>query len=548
MAVEVEAAGQVDEFLRVLRRRIWWIIIPFVVIGSFGTFFAVVVPKKFVSRTKIMVRNADEETGQLGKKASAVEGKVAKYNIMSNARIDTVLTKLRWPDYQALTNPVERREYREDLTEDLSVYLENMPAESDQQLVEIKYMDVTAERATTFLSALKKSWVDEVLQRHLARAQTDLTETNEKLSDLRKSRDNVTADIRQLRLEHEIAPVINQRGRDDRSNSPASFNEQEALEERIAKLEFDIDEQERSLEDSRLERDEMPPRVKVSRTDTDGNLQENLDRIDKSIQRLQDTIDLKGWSSSHTSYRLYKKQIEDLKDKKQQLITQSQARVNLDGADEIDNPDRITMTKEIDKLQRTLSSDIRQKESLVGRLRDVRRKNESLQNAFAKLSTFEEDLKSLNGAIDGLNKRAANLDIQVSKLSSVDGNPFEVQEEPTEASKPTAPNPWFISIGSLIFGLGLGLGLAVLKEYSRSCFRSGRELSRVMTHPVLGTINSIRTRRERARAFLVRGVLGGGSLLFALAVGYVTWAWSENKDALTEPLANAIDNFRKLLM
>ena len=83
MAVEVEAAGQVDEFLRVLRRRIWWIIIPVALIGSLGTFFAVVVPKKFVVRTKVMVRDGDEQTGTLGQRASAIEGAVAKINITS---------------------------------------------------------------------------------------------------------------------------------------------------------------------------------------------------------------------------------------------------------------------------------------------------------------------------------------------------------------------------------------------------------------------------------------------------------------------------------
>ena len=46
MAVEVEAAGQIDEFIRVLRRRIWWIVVPLSVIGSLGIFYAVVVPKK----------------------------------------------------------------------------------------------------------------------------------------------------------------------------------------------------------------------------------------------------------------------------------------------------------------------------------------------------------------------------------------------------------------------------------------------------------------------------------------------------------------------
>jgi hypothetical protein len=60
-------------------------------------------------------------------------------------------------------------------------------------------------------------------------------------------------------------------------------------------------------------------------------------------------------------------------------------------------------------------------------------------------------------------------------------------------------------------------------------------------------VNAIRTRRERARDFLVRSVLGGGSLLFVLSVGYVTWAWANDKESLTDPLVDAIEAFQDAL-
>ena len=41
MAIEVEAAGQVDEFFRVLKRRVWWILVPLCVIGSLGAFWCI---------------------------------------------------------------------------------------------------------------------------------------------------------------------------------------------------------------------------------------------------------------------------------------------------------------------------------------------------------------------------------------------------------------------------------------------------------------------------------------------------------------------------
>ena len=69
-----------------------------------------------------------------------------------------------------------------------------------------------------------------------------------------------------------------------------------------------------------------------------------------------------------------------------------------------------------------------------------------------------------------------------------------------------------------------------------------------MPHPVLGTINAIRTRRERARAFVSRVALGGGSIGFVVGVTFVTWAWANDPQSLNNEVVYAIDKFRELLM
>ena len=47
MAVEVESGGQVEEFLRILRRRAWWILLPASLCIAIGTCYSVIVPKKY---------------------------------------------------------------------------------------------------------------------------------------------------------------------------------------------------------------------------------------------------------------------------------------------------------------------------------------------------------------------------------------------------------------------------------------------------------------------------------------------------------------------
>ena len=76
---------------------IWWIVIPAVIFTTLGGSFAVVVPKKYVSSTRVMVR--DTKTGYQRGADSIAEGKVAAHMITSPNRIRAVLAELRWPDW-----------------------------------------------------------------------------------------------------------------------------------------------------------------------------------------------------------------------------------------------------------------------------------------------------------------------------------------------------------------------------------------------------------------------------------------------------------------
>jgi uncharacterized protein involved in exopolysaccharide biosynthesis len=544
MAVEVEAAGQVDEFLRVLRRRIWWIIIPLSIIGSLGTFFAVVVPKKFVVNTKVMVRDGDAQTGKLGQSASAIEGAVAKINITSPARIDSVLNKMGIPEWRNLT-PSEQNDYREDLIEDLGVSTPTMARDANQQLVEITFQHTNASRALQFIQILSKSWTEEVLQRHLAREETELRETLETLNDLNKERAQIVEDLRSIRSEHGIAPPSDSEIFNGNSR-PASFTLQDKLNSDVVDLAAEIEEADLKIELDTAEWASMPEFEEAVAKGESGSVDKRIADINEQIETLLDDRVKAGWSPSHSSYKLIDKRILDLKERKSQLGADRQ-RAQFETTDLVENKERLQLRVEINKLTNQRDQKIRQRKNLLDRLVTLDNQNLQLQDALSKTKILDRKEAEVSETITGLRVTASELEIRVQKLSSPEGNPFEVLQKPALPIKPTSPNPWVISIGSILFGLALGFGLAILKEYSKSCFRSARELNRVMTHPVLGTVNAIKTRRERARAFLLRSVLGGGSLLFVLSVAYVTWAYANKQEALTQPLLDAITKFRELL-
>lgn len=543
MAVEVEAAGQVDEFLRVLKRRVWWIVLPFVVIGSLGTFFAVVVPKKYVSRTEVMVKDLSGTTAELTSK----EGKVAPYHIRSPHRIQSVLNRMNWDAYNALAKKAEKDEFRDEVRGDVTVRLESMPRESQEQLVVISYKNNDPVLATEFLSKLFQSWKDEVLQGQLRQEQNEFNQTKKLLDDINRELQLVEERMKKLRTSNNIPPPST--SADGRSGvpTPPVFDDLAKKQGLVAEKEEELDEQRIQLDRMTLLRNEMPAKV----LPPNGQV---LDPVGQKIADLRTLIsealtirDEQGWLSGHSEFERTESQIKAHR-ARIRLLEAKQRTTGTEPDALIDNPERLSLSKDIDVLEIDISITERQISKLNARIDTLKSEAFRVGAAHAELRKRESEAASFVAQRNELQIKKNRHEMRKNVLDSEEGNPFEVQRPPTEPTKPTSPNPWMISIGSIVFGLALGLGLAVLKEYSKSCFRSARELSRVMTHPVLGTVNQIRTRRERARALLVRGALGGGSLVFLLSVGYVSWAWAKHRDGLTDSLVKAIESFRELLM
>lgn len=547
MAVEVEASGQVDEFLRVLRRRIWWIIIPFVVIGSLGTFIAVVVPKKYVVFSEVMVKDLNPAAGPEGQNASEMEGQVASYRIRAPQRIHTVLNAANWDEYNSLNHP-QRQEFITDLLRDLKVKLPTMPRDSHKQLVEISFKHTDPVKAHDFLTKLQKSWKDEILQGALRRTQKTLRETGIRLAELESLAKDNADDQEVIRNDYEIpSPGPSSLQGREPNLVPEVFMRQQSVDSEIATLEIEEELAADEVDELVSEYDQLPSQVLIEGETNSDPVDKQIKGIDLEIGALNDEIERRGWSSSNPERQRAEAKISRLMRDKQQA-QQKRSRAVIDPSAYGPNPAREAKKLVVDKAQRSLKRMRSKLASLRASKANLKDEAELLREAMSKLDLLGQIAQEISVERTGLVRRRGTLTIQEALLDSPEGNPFEVQRAPAIPTKASSPNAVAISVGSILMGLALGLALAVLKEYSKSCFRSPRELSRVMTHPVLGTINQIRTRRERARALLVRGVMGGGSALFALSVGYVTWAWAKNPDGLTDSLRDAIENFRSLLM
>lgn len=545
MAVEVEAAGQVDEFLRVLRRRKWLLIVPVVVFGSLGSFFAVIVPKKYVSEMEVMVGNP-AAAGLIPTGTSEEQrGAVAKFSLRSKERVRSVLEALEWDSYEVL-GAQDKRQYIADLRSNLRVITPSMPRGARQQLVEISFKSDSGEMAYEFVTRIFGSWKSEVLDSQKNQARNEKDEIKKLLDDQRRELALKAQEIEDERTKWNIAPP---RARGDGgyelSISPV-FDETEQLTQGILELEDAIDQARSAVERKRMAWARMPLEAPVSqRPQTPA--QQGIKRLQQEIAALELKQRTSGLHPRHSTYRRREKKIEELRGLLKELEAESSAS-GLEPDAMVENVARLALWEDIlrdeDAIKQLEADLTRVKE----READAKGRAFQLNVAYSKIEQLISEVRELETRISLQAQKYDEAKRRVSKLSDSEGGNFEVLEKAEVPLEPTDPNPWVIAIGSIIVSLGLGLGIGVLKEYGKAVFRSPREIARILPYPVLGRINSIRTRRERFKAFLVQAMLAGGSAAFLVSVVYVAWAYGANGGkGLTKPVVDAIESFREML-
>jgi polysaccharide chain length determinant protein (PEP-CTERM system associated) len=98
------------------------------------------------------------------------------------------------------------------------------------------------------------------------------------------------------------------------------------------------------------------------------------------------------------------------------------------------------------------------------------------------------------------------------------GERFTLIEPPRLPEKPYKPNRLAIMLIGIVLGMGAGVGMAALREFSDDAVRSADSLTLATRFPVLAGIPEIQTREDIARQRMLR-IAGAGTLLLVIVVG-----------------------------
>ncbi|HED65607.1 MAG TPA: hypothetical protein ENJ09_08630 [Planctomycetes bacterium] len=555
MAGDPNPSGQIQEFLRVLRRRRWQIALPALFVFVLGCAFTVVIPKKYVVSTRVEIKESrnpfDYESKNRNESTTAREIENVEQHIINYARIERIVgTELidMWPEYKR-ADSTKRDEIIVAIMKSLTVERIEKNKEIGSTFIDITYKDVDGKRAEAFLKKLNTAWIDDVITRDLENLELerDVLESEFKAASKRFQEENAKWN-EQARL-LDVNPSLPPDATDRSGNSVNDFAFQQLTEYRHAR---EVNENEladarnalQSLEESYLRE---PETVAVPVEVAPGESYRAERRaIEAQLEKRQ--AYLSSIKSAHSDYLKTKAEIEELEDKLAELERLETEPVIVTKYEE--NPVRVELRTQLDAARRRVDELAKAGKRLAAKVAEFEGRAQQRSEELALLAGFwdskEEELKRRNELAAEL--RAKEKAIRLFRDTS--GRVAEVERPPVASDKDREPNPWLLTAFFLFAGLALGLGVALAAEYARNCYRTVGDLALVMAVPVLGAVGTITTRRERRRSALRRAVIGISSAVILLGVAWIAFLYADESrwEKLPVPVLRAIEDFRLTLM
>jgi succinoglycan biosynthesis transport protein ExoP len=545
MAPQIEGPGQLQEFLDILTRRRWQLLLPALVLLTLGIAFAVVVPKKYQVRTQVELRELflDEEARGAAREQAFGVAENAPEQIRSPKRIQEVLEELKWPEYLTL-GEAERADYEERVRDNLDVTVPRSTGKSGSAFVTVEYLDVNKEHAQDFLKALRRAWIEQVVERERTRYDVEYTQLRERQAAAEKEYEKLTREQRDLRAQNEISgPPPPPRPPKQRVEDPTVMRFQD-LEGRLEDVGVQLAARQAELEAAREELAGTEPRVPRTRVKEGQSYEAEIAGLIQ--ERLSLEEQLSGIRVEHPRFKQVSRKLIDLEARIQELEDrQTSAEVSQEFEP---NPDY----QRLEVLVRDLAIQVgrleAERDALLDTSGDARRELQRLHEIYNEDRKLTDQINIVKTTLEDLRLQVEQKRLRRDVVFGSAGNPFQIIQEVQPPLRPTEPDPVLIVMFALVLGLGVGLSAALIGEFSRSCFRGPADISRALVVPVLGVISPIITRVERRRRALRRLAVGSVSMSLVGAVLFVTWAWASEPDLLGERINATIEDFRQLFL
>lgn len=545
MAIESESQGQIQEFVEILKRRRFQILIPALLVFTLGCAVAVLFPRKYEVSTTIEIKpmriEEDYQYRNTSETAAQAEIVNASHHIKHFQRIRSVLDEEPSEMWAGLVDDVARMEYIHAIRDGLNVNVAEKPKNQGSDFVDIQFEDVEGEWAARFLNRLAGEWVQQVIERD----RTILEQEKEVFQNAKEDAwEKYRADwmeLTQLIQENNLQKNEFEGGTYFRDEDPFLVRLEEDEETR-RDLMMELAEIRAQQEATEALYNQEPNRIPHSYEDVGVDFESQIAKFELQIQTMRS--EQERLRPANSIYQRLEEQI-------QQVYEQIEQAQSLESGDSIatayvENPRKRDLKTRVDGFDvritqigariEALNDDIAERRAIYQERLD------NISRASMLRETAAEWLDEFNKSSDAYHEK-----VRALQVLEAGGEAYDIVEAAVAPDSPSKPNPALIVVFGLVLGLGVGLGSAVLSEYTKSGYRGVGDVTRVMTVPVLGAIGTIWTRAEVRRRRMRRLLVGVSSLILIGGVAVLTYGYHQRAPWLSPDLVNTLDDFRLML-
>jgi polysaccharide chain length determinant protein (PEP-CTERM system associated) len=478
-----------DEYIEILRRRIWYIVIPFLVIALGASIYAIFAPREYKASTLILVSpQRVPEAFVQSTVTSKVEERLQSIaqEVMSRTRLEQVIAELRL--YEKEKKNLSREEVVALMQKDIKVELPTRKEES-KGFFAISYISSDPNLATTVANRLASLFIEENLRLREQQA----VGTTEFLSN-----EMVTSKAKLDQIETAVTEYKRRFMGELPEQRDANFKILEQLQNQYQR----VGESLRAAQDRRLfiqrqltdlelpagaqgaGREGLPSSGKSSALQRDlasssagaemgGSYESQKDVLTRNLEELRSK-----YTDNHPDVIVTKRKLADLETKKETYGIKKDPRYR-----ELKNQLAI-----IDMEIKRFGEEER---NIAGQIGKYRGRIEQTPAREQDMASLLREYQSTRETYERLSKKSQDA-LQAENLEKKQkGEQFRVIDPARTPEKPFSPNVPKILLVSLLAGIGCGFGLAFLREQMDRSFHDAGDVELALGLKVLATIPKI---------------------------------------------------------
>jgi polysaccharide chain length determinant protein (PEP-CTERM system associated) len=507
------------DYIEILKRRKWSLIIPTVVIIIVGAAIAVGLPPVFKSTSRILIEEQDVPTDfVMATVSSYAEQRLESINqrIMSSTRLAEIIDQFKL--YGDLKEDWTIDEITKKMRDDISLELISANqggrgSKNNTIAFTLSYQGRHPQTVQQVANTLASLYLEE----NIKVRERQVEETTEFLED---ELEKIQTELG--RIETRIAVFKQENINQLPDLMQANIQTLDRLETTIVGLEEEL----RSLNERRIylqtELAKMSAYVeKVGAVGTDETVDPDRKRLE--LLKLEYGSLQSRYSDQHPDVIKAKAEIETLE---AQLASQPASKVAENGDQKQDqklkNPAYASMEMELALNQREMASVERMIESHRQKADEYRQRIETTPLIEGTYRALFRQRDNLQAKANDLLKKLMESRVAQGLEKAQKGERFTIIDPARRPGTPFKPNRKAIFLVSILLGIGAGGGLVVLREVTDSTVWSSRDLGRISGLTVLGSIPEVETEKEIKKRKIRRYAIAAAVVLI-LIVGAVVF-------------------------